>query len=140
MIFKADKANYNPADGKVYVQVTYRCRNRPEPAGTLHWIHGSIRDLSDGQTQGWSMGKKNAGDGLVELNCSGRRQTTTLRFWGPPDWLPPQPAPQPGSRATITLTAEQSASRDVGGHLMLTGVETSYQAPITLRVPKKTVK
>ena len=136
VIFKTGKANYNPADGSLYVEVTYRCQDRQGPNGNQHWLKGTVNNLSGGQTQTWQVGNSNDQYGVVQMYCSGRRQTDTIRFNGPGNsWEQvTQPAPRSGTTATITLTAVQSRVWDI---TRPSGVETTYRAPITLRVPQQ---
>lgn len=122
-------ARVHHATDTVSVPITYKCTDRPGPAGITHYLTVNLDQVGADRYQ---VGERNNNGGLLRATCDGVRRTDTVTLYRTAYGDPTLPAPRPGA-GTVTATLTQHTTQDAGGWYVTTGLFSSRSQTVTVR-------
>lgn len=117
------------AGDTVTVPITYKCKDRPAPAGTTHYLTVNFEQAGADRYQ---VGERNNNGGLLRATCDGMRRSQVVTLYRTAYGDPALPSAHSGT-ATVTATLSQHATEDAGGWYVTTGRVSTLSGSVVVR-------
>lgn len=128
MIHRMTAAKRQPSTDTVALSLTYRCTDRPGPAGTTNYLQVN---LTQPGSRSYQVGERNNNGGLYELTCTGRNRTAFITLQPTAYNHSGLPQARPGT-GMVSAQISVHATPDAGGWYTTTGQTTSRTTPARL--------
>ena len=129
MIYRMANAKVQPATDTIALSLTYKCADRPGPAGITNYLQVNLDQTG---ARGYQVGERNDNGGLYQLTCTGKKRTAFITLQPTAYNHEGLPQARRGS-AVVSATISVHSTPDAGGWYTTTGQSTQQTKRVTLR-------